>query len=331
MRFKSWTIDDSVSLSVLTPDACGVYVLVFTDGEEYVGQTRHLWSRFASHRRRWPGEICELQFSEVEPDRLDEAERDVIAMRERDGAKLRNVDLIGLPLRSPELDHYVDPVAVEDWLDGDMEASSIGERGALALQRRQTRRRYEELSKRPDYGCIRDLLARYLYLCIPYPHRTERKIWVVTSLPTTGRNSRWRRLAALSINNVEALVIGEEPGQDGKPTTCGFINLARFDKLPAAPSCHVWLEAGEYGKTGRVTRAWFDDLAALDALLADEVLLDAARRLAVGLLRKGGTMFARFHDFNLADDLFAAIETDEADAIALTRTAVNEGGPGLSP
>ena len=41
-----------------------------------------------------------------------------------------------------------------------------------------------------------------------------------------------------------------------------------------------------------------------------------ARKLAVGLLRKGGGMFARFHDYNLADDLFSVIDARSTDASA---------------
>lgn len=83
MRFRSWKVNDSVSLSVYTPDACGIYVLEFSDDEEYVGQTRHLLSRFSAHRRRWPDEVVGIRFCEVEPDRLDEAERDAVALRVR--------------------------------------------------------------------------------------------------------------------------------------------------------------------------------------------------------------------------------------------------------
>lgn len=166
LHFRSWKIDDSVSLSVYTPDVCGIYVLEFSDGEEYVGQTRHLLSRFAAHRRRWPDEVVGIRFCEVEPELLDEAERDVVATRVRDGARLRNIDLIGLPLRSSELDHYVDPVGVQDWLDGDNTASNIGDRGLIATQRRRTRNRYEKLSVRSDYEHIRRLLAGYLSSCI---------------------------------------------------------------------------------------------------------------------------------------------------------------------
>lgn len=104
------------------------------------------------------------------------------------------------------------------------------------------------------------------------------------------------------------LVIGEAAGLDGERCACGFVNLALFDTPPEASSELLSFEEGQYVKVGKVTRAFFDDLEALDELLADPVVLDAARRLAVGLLRKGGGMFARFHDFNLADDLFAAIE-----------------------
>lgn len=41
--------------------------------------------------------------------------------------------------------------------------------------------------------------------------------------------------------------------------------------------------------------------------LDSPAVAEGARRLAIGLLRKGGGMFSRrFHDYNLADDVFAS-------------------------
>jgi hypothetical protein len=72
----------------------------------------------------------------------------------------------------------------------------------------------------------------------------------------------------------------------------------------------------KYSTTGPVSRIQFDGVDALNALLRDETLVRMARKLAVGLLRKGGGMFARFHDYNLADDLFSVIDARSTDASA---------------
>lgn len=308
MRFKRWTIDDSISLSVYAPNSCGIYVLEFANGEKYVGQTRHLLQRFSEHRRRWPGEIVAVEFSRVPRKDLDAAERDTVALHERDGAKLRNIALIGLPVRSTVLDSYVDPVDIEDWLDGDIRASNIGDRGLTRLQQGPASERFKNLSSRTDYEMIRLSLACYIDTCIPYPHRTERRIWVVTCMPSTNKFPGWRRLAAVSINNVEALVIDEITLDNGERSVGGFMNIAPLDEAPAV-SEYLSFQEREYGTVGRVTCLQFEDLEALGEALDNDVLTTAARRLAVGLLRKGGSMMAKYHDYSLADDIFTTIET----------------------
>lgn len=313
MRFKRWVTDDSVSLSVHSSDACGIYVLEFADGEEYVGQTRHLLQRVSAHRRRWPGEIVAIQFCRTARKSLDQAERDVIQQRRQHGARLRNIDLVGLPLRSTVLDRYVDEVDIEDWLDFDMTdgediLNDIGDRGVVALQKGQPRVSFRELAARPDYEVVRLGLASYLQQCVPFPHRTEQRIWVVTSMPATSRTKTARRLAAITINNVEALVLADEVSEGGERYTGGFLNVAPLGAAARELGDAYFVQEVAYGTTGAVTTIHFADVGGLLDLLFDPVVGHAAREFAVGLLRKGGSMMAKYHDYALADDVFATIE-----------------------
>ena len=53
MRFKRWahTSDLAPSAVVDLDDPCGIYVLEFANGEQYVGQSRNFPVRLATHRR----------------------------------------------------------------------------------------------------------------------------------------------------------------------------------------------------------------------------------------------------------------------------------------
>lgn len=310
LRFQRWEISDGLSLSALVGPGfggCGIYILEFNDGTQYVGQTVSLLSRITSHRRRWPGQITAVEFAEVPQEALTQAERDMVARAAASGVVLRNIDLVTLPLSSAALDLVVDRTVQDEWLRGETEPLNIGDRGALAAQRRRTLNQYRTLAERSDFPAIVEALGDYLQYCLPWPHQTEGRFWTITSMPSTGRSSTWRRLAAISVNNVETLVLGEsrnapdDPWQPG-----GFMNLDAHTRMPRAIAPFV--EHGAYKTVGDVKRLWLDDPREVSTALEFPAVAEGARRLAIGLLRKGKGMFSRFHDYNLADDVFAALQ-----------------------
>lgn len=306
-RFTRWVLDDATALAaILEPDRprMGIYILEFSDGERYVGQTVDLLSRFASHRRRWPGEIVAVSFLPAERERLNQIERDVISRLAAQGVSLRNIDLVSLPLRSDALDVLVDRQEQAEWLDGRTEPCVIGDRAASAGRRRRARSGYERLRRQDAFDDVVAMLACYVRRCLPWPHVTEGRFWMVTALPSTGRRPDWRRLAAISVNNVETLVIGEALG-DGRSRIEGFINVAAdTDVSVLDPGVH---QEVSYGPVGAVRQIFTDTPDELAAVLAAPELAGGAARLAMGLLRKGPSMFARFHNDHLADDVFCSI------------------------
>ena len=59
---------------------------------------------------------------------------------------------------------------------------------------------------------------------------------------------------------------------------------------------------------GGVLQLNFDNYAQLQEALAIPELAKAASKLAIGMLRKGPSLFGRYHDYNLADDVFRYLE-----------------------
>ena len=284
----------------------GIYVLEFANGELYVGQTISLLRRIADHRRHWGDDIRAVRFAAVSSPELDQAERDVLARLVSTGSRVRNIASVALPLRSDALDLVVDPTVVASWLDmeGDLE---IGNRGRQSLQRRNTEAQHRILMSHPSHAAVVGSLARYVATCLPRPHLTEGRFWTVTSMPTTGKTSSWHRLAALSVNNVEVLVFGEAATKRGWRHQ-GFMNVANSSSMARVVS-RGRVELANYRTVGDVQRIWFDSPERPAALLGQRAVMRAARTLAVGLLRKGNGLFGRFHDYNLADEIFATLAT----------------------
>ena len=105
MAFTQHDVKTLESISHLIPigDRCGIYVLGFNDGDQYVGQSIDAVTRFASHRRRW-ADISTLDWHTCDRAVLDEREQSVIAGKLSAGARLRNIKHARGPLGASPLD-----------------------------------------------------------------------------------------------------------------------------------------------------------------------------------------------------------------------------------
>lgn len=307
LTFAQYRVPTEVSLSAVLPASssrCGIYVLHFDDGHFYVGQALDVLTRFAAHRRRWGQRVVAVDFAAASPAHLDSLERRTIQRLERDGFGLYNSALVGLPMGESPLDLVVDRVEQERWLDASAAAAyDLAERLELARTRTRSGPKFRKLASRGDYQGIRFALFLYLLEVVPWPHETERRFWSMTSLPSTKRTREHHRLSAISINNVETLVVNEVLDEEGW-FLGGFLNVA-----PGVASPHGWpMRRHTYRTVGEVDTIAFGGWEGLLDLLEKPDVIDAARQTALGLMRKGSGMMAKYHDENLADDVFSLLE-----------------------
>ncbi|MEP7369258.1 MAG: nickel-binding protein [Dermatophilaceae bacterium] len=107
----------------------------------------------------------------------------------------------------------------------------------------------------------------------------------------------------MSVNNVETLVLGDWLGEPEGLGVNGFINVA-----PGMTDAHGWpVQRHRHRTTGPVDTIYFSGTAGLIDLLQMPGVVEAARRTALGLMRKGQGMMARYHDDSLADDVFSMV------------------------
>lgn len=311
LRFREWDTPDGFASSALFQErlACGIYVLVFANGEEYVGQTVNFPMRFSTHRRRW-NDITSVRFAEVLNADLNEAERAVIRQRSAAGVYLRNRSLLAQPLGSSPFDLIVDREVQAAWLQvtaADDEPVEIDDQRTLIAQRRiRTRARLDELRTHPRFEDVLESVASYVAFVIPWPHETEGMQWTLTALPSTSRGRDNRRLATLSIQNVEVLVLGEgrEPNGEWEPYT--FMNTAVMPNVPSELA-HVLDEVEGYRSAGIVHQFNAAGHDVVGELLGIPEVRLAARSLALGQLRKGRSVLSRHHNDAFADEVFAKI------------------------
>lgn len=176
--------------------------------------------------------------------------------------------------------------------------------------------RFEELGRHDAYPAIRAVVAAYIIETISDPANTHPHLWNVSALPSTSKSKGMRRLLTLNCGGLETLYVTEYQQADGIA-----IELTINVDVPAGwtdDRLHregegVWTVRPDY-RSARVW-AWNLDLAALVDGDIDFVSLTGeydferlAAQLNEGLMRRGRSPYARYHNAALAADLLAEVE-----------------------
>lgn len=289
----------------------GVYALDFANGERYVGQAVNVVARLATHSRRW-ADIVAIEFGRVGQQMdLDAAEQRWIQYESTHGRTLRNIRYaLGPADTEVDLDLEVSHPDQLAWLNDDAWLPDVSTRVESEGQRAKTDARYQALRRSPLVDQVVRGLKVYIDQCIPRPRATELTFWAVSATPSTNK-ATWPRLAAVSINSMETLVLGHQLGKPDTPW--GFLNVSAVRAgLPTNSRrllrSHPGLDLsnGDYEAAGPdQIRIGFNTVDQLISLLADREIgvRDAARDLNLRVMRKGPTMQWRAHCPALPDQL----------------------------
>lgn len=310
--FTRYRMQDTAPVSVLfsidDPTAiCGIYVLEFENDDRYVGQTVNIVSRYATHKRNH-GDVTAFSFAPCDSGLLDYYERAVIRHEQR-SHNLRNLTLT-------------------DWPGGrDGLEVSLTEGAAVQLpwkrERRDTvksepkaskERRFWELSARPDYAHICTQLARYIHESVPDPVRTAGILWSLSALPATGRTADRRRLFTFNAGSVQMLFLTEWYLEGGGVELVWTLNVwpenisERLEALSGdwltGASYH---HSSEYKTAGPVAAIECEGTDVFAKALDQSVIINAAYRLNVTMMRRAKTIYAKHHNQSFASDLLRCI------------------------
>jgi hypothetical protein len=281
----------------------GIYLLTFANGDRYLGRTSDIILRLGGHRRTYDN-IASAAFCPVPRGELES----VFAEFQHQVGPLSRIRVAEQnPIEPRALTPTPDPFLERiRWIEENVPESDNRRLAEPPDQRERTCPLYQRLAAHPEFDVLRTLVARYLERVIPAPVATERRNWVITSMPSTARTRVWHRLLCLSVNNVEALTIGEQ--FDGERwIVVGFMSAAATDRsedrlIPAVARRNgAFICPAFYRTVGEVSQVGFDSLLALRGLLESERILDLVSELVMRLMKRGTGMYARFHDYNLAD------------------------------
>lgn len=298
-RQRRWDVTNDVAPSVyfgLDRKLCGIYTLEFKNGERYVGQTIDLVSRLSSHRRRWD-DIVAVSFVECGPEELNGLERAMISDAER-GHVVRNRAFTKMPGGRADLDFIVDIQQQAEWLEGLQPAYPLDERTRAAERRQRTRQKFEEMRTHPHYDQALAELTTYVNAVIPWPSVTGGLYWGVSAMPGTARTRERHRLLTVNAHNVELFFMNHfvRTGRTKSILNVDSTMLRPIDrrKLRITPTRYR-----SYPDTSAITVP----LSSSEDTLKRPRVLAAARAMALGLMRREPSNFAKFHSDDLLDQV----------------------------
>ncbi|MEX5256689.1 GIY-YIG nuclease family protein [Kocuria arenosa] len=282
-------------------DRCGIYVLTHEDGTKYVGRTNDVVRRCADHVRhagRATGErIVSVHFAPVPAAELVRMEGEVVGYCEDHGMRLRNKLLTGMSFGPSPLDATVNEAEQLAFLT-DEAPEQIPDSWLRASSGATPKKNTARLLARADVSSFVDAFACYLFYALPDPAGTEGRFWMLTAPYQRMRNGH-RALARLTVQNVETLVLLED-----ERGTYLVTNLAPY---PAVRPEYRPEVIGNYTSNGPMQNLALEAPVTASALVYDPVFRTAARRAAVGLMRKGPCAQGRHHDRALADAVYTRI------------------------
>lgn len=285
---------------------CGIYVLHFTTGEFYAGQAVDVVRRYVQHSKNH-GDIEQISFKRVAPDRLNEAEREVIWTLEKNDVSLRNISLTSIPKGESDFDLLM-PVKEQDrWLKNIDLIDAEGTRVSDPELRRKYRRKFEIFSRQEFSPDVISALRRYVSVGIPTIRRGECSFWSCSCMPAYQK----RDVVIYSRINIYWQEVFTAYAHHG--TLRFSAHLARSSLEKALRGSLSRLEhryAGLTVKDHKYQPGGSDQVnivvhgvGTILKVLQDTAVIGAVRLFNLRLMKKGACMYNRNHCFDLTDAL----------------------------
>lgn len=312
--FDRYVLYDAAALAPLFRDRGPlIYVLEFSNGDRYVGQTVNMTARYASHHRRWD-DISAIQLLNTEAARLNAVERETIARHPGAGFALRNISFNVGHGQPTSLDALIPPRDQQHWAlgSGSYDPGSFAEAVARAPgpepRMLKSRLGRELLPDGRTYGqAVIDDLAVVVATGIPDAASTEQTYWTISDYPSTAGG----RMATLTVGNVEVLYVPRYPlfmDGDGGLSTVLNISAGSSDLEPSEErEIVVERSVTPYRGAGRLDQIVMP-LGHLSGRLDAGLITRPLRELVLDLMRSGTAgKIARWHSHELARRVYEVI------------------------
>lgn len=299
----------------------GIYILFFADEAVYVGQSADIVQRYLQHRQKHTDIIYFAYRPYKKGINLHKYEAEMVELFESEGYRLRNIQLTDAPLLLHHSDFSL-LISEEEQNNFFTITENILDsqyRYIDAELQSKYAKNFQKLKTQTCYPALKNALYDYLRLCIPLPMRTEQSYWILSCVidakkgPNKKRPGakRFTKICGFSINGQEVLTCYTEGSIDDEIRI-----YAMLRKSVALVECQrLEKELGEavlavdeslFYKPGGEDQFKFDFPLTHSALIfQNDTIVSAIKMLNMYLMRKGPTIFSRFHCFDLVSDILS--------------------------
>ncbi|ALG85295.1 hypothetical protein ACH46_13445 [Gordonia phthalatica] len=311
-------------LSADGPSAAGHYLLSFSDGQAYIGETIDFVGRFAQHSVTYSDIEAFYIRSDAAAQTLISRNRDsakrslrrderaLIHAAQNDGLILRNTMEMANPIKvSRTFSELVSADEIDRWVAQPLSANADDSAVAQRVERQHTAARgqaFNAFINLSEAEQVLRIVRAYLERCVPFPARTEYASWAISCMPKSlrgarGEKERWSVLCCLSIARPETLTItrNKQTGHVSGFVAANEVELGCDEDLGVVrlirqhPGIRINYEAHASFGPG-VVLLHAPDLDALEDLLDDTRVTRAASTVALRMCRVGPSTQRAVHN-----------------------------------
>ena len=283
---------------------CGIYVLHFTNGEFYCGQSVDVTRRFAQHSKAH-ADIEKISFKQILQNDLNVEELSSIRTLEAQGFRLRNISLTSIPFGPSDLDLIITQNDQKKWCNDIAFVDCTGPRIVEPDLRRKYRQRYEQFVALPYADETIRFLEAYAHSCLPAARRTEVSFWSCSCLPGNTNpdteilarvNIYWQEVLTIGVHK-EELFFSFHLAKKSLSTNQLITKLFQW-KYQISRDEHQYKPGGQ-----DQTNLIIDGATKAVAFIKNKNFLKAIRVFNIRLMQKGACTSGRYHCLDLADQI----------------------------
>lgn len=285
---------------------CGIYILCFENNQYYVGLAVDVVRRYNQHRKNHL-DIIAMYFKQVPKKDLANEEKVIVQDLETKGFVLRNIALVSIVEGETDLDLIIPQNLQDKFLNELSFNNNSGNKFEIEEQRIKYQKNFRTIQQLPYYDKLIQVLHQYVTIGIPFPLQTEYSFWSISA--PSGKdlvsriNIHWQEVCTFILEKDDFWVtfhLAKSPLEKVlKPFFRTFKSLELMVNKDG--SNH------QYSPGGQDQIAFIISSTEVEAFLNNAKIKAAIRLFNLRLMRKGATIYNRYHCFDLAKQVLKPV------------------------
>lgn len=284
-------------------ERCGIYVLHFKNGQFYVGLATDFVRRYNQHKKNHL-DIERVSFKKIMKEKLSEEEKLIVQTLQSNGFSLRNIQLVSIVEGETDFDLLMSVEQQEEFISNLTFSNMEGNKFEIEEQRIKYTNNFLILSKLPYFEKFIQAIKAYVQIGIPIPKKSEYSFWCVSVPSSSSKLSRininWQEVSTYVFEKDDFYVtfhmaysplvaeFGEE--LDGLFEQFEDLEIMVNDK----DEVHSYEPGGQDQISFAIPSSIFHNFIAINAVQK------AIKTFNLRLMRKGATIYNRYHSFDLS-------------------------------